>query len=65
MSGNDAEDSRQQAYGRRSHLELCEKRSEAEAYWPVKVKIQDPLDFARFESRFDPGSCRVNRFCRH
>jgi hypothetical protein len=65
MSGNDAEDSRQQAHRRRSHPELREKGSQAEPYWPVKVKIQDPLDFARFESRFEPGSCRINRFCRH
>ena len=50
---------------RRSHLQLREKPSQAEPYWPVKMKIQDSLDFARFESRFDLGGCRVNNLCRH
>src|SRR3954447_15885008 len=65
MSGNDPEDSGQQTYGRRRHLQLREKRGQAEPYDPVKTEIQDSLDFARFKSRFDPGGCRLNHFCRH
>src|SRR5512133_2949675 len=55
VSGNDPEGAGQQTHGRRSHLQLREKSSQAEPYWPVKMKIQDSLDFARFESRFDLG----------
>src|SRR5882762_1429090 len=50
VSGNNPEDAGQEANGRRSHLQLREKLSQAEPYWPVKIKIQNSLDLARFES---------------
>src|SRR5215472_2519203 len=56
VSGNNSETASQEAHGRRSHLQLREKLGEAETYWPVKMKIQNSLDFSRFESRFDPGN---------
>jgi hypothetical protein len=65
MPRDDAKDPGQQAYARRRHLEARKKLGQPKPYWPVEIKIENSLDFARFESRFDLGSCRVNDVCRH
>src|SRR2546423_726717 len=65
VSGNDPEGACQQTHGRRSHLQLGEKPSQAEPYRAVKIEIQESLDFTRLESRFDLVGCRVNNLRRH
>ena len=62
---NDTNDAGQQAHGRGRHFQPCKKLGQPKPYWPVETKIQDSLDFARFEGRFDLGDCRVSDLCRH
>src|SRR5262249_795764 len=65
VSGNDAKDAGQHAHGHRRHLQPRENSSEAKPYGPVKMKIEDSFDVARFESRFDFWRRCVNNLCWH
>jgi hypothetical protein len=62
---DDAKDAGQQTYACRRHPEPRKNLGQPKPYWPVEIKIEKSLDFARFESRFNLGSCRVNNVCRH
>ena len=53
---DDAKDAGQQTYARRRHLEPRKNLGQPKPYWPVKIKIENSLDFARFVSRFDLGA---------
>src|SRR5256885_12532302 len=56
---DDAKDAGQQTYARGRHPEPRKNLGQPKPYWPVEIKIENSLDFACFESRFDLENCRV------
>ena len=52
VSRDNTADSAEHCHSGRRHLELLEKLGQPQPDWPVKIQIENPLDFARFV-----GSC--------